>query len=135
MVFKRQNMVVRVIPEPDLLLGALHPVGRFLALVPVLPWKFRQVCSINMLFFGECATININFSFPGAASDGPYWSEAGDVSTEAEVRRSRGQRQAVIRRRFVPLSGQDQDLLDSGSHERSRNMLEQAFDDGMVKLK
>ena len=88
-----------------------------------------------MLYFGKCATIKINFSFPGAASDGPCWSEAGDVSTEAEVRRSRGQKQAVIRRRFVPLSGQDQDLIDSASHERSRNMLEQAFDDGMVKLK
>ena len=73
--------------------------------------------------------------FPGAASDGPCVSEAGDVSTEAEVRRSRGQRQAVITRRLVPLSGQESGPVDFGSHERSRVLLEQAFDDGMVNFR
>ena len=73
--------------------------------------------------------------FPGAASDGPCLSEAGDVSTEAEVRRSRRRRQAVITRRLVPLSGQKPGPVDFGSHERSRVMLEQAFDDGIVEFK
>ena len=73
--------------------------------------------------------------FPGAASDGPSFSEAGDVSTEAEVRRSRRQKQAVITRRLVPLSGQEPDPVDFGSDERSRVMLEQAFDDGIVEMK
>ena len=74
-------------------------------------------------------------SFPGAASDVPCFSEAGDVSTEAEVRRSRGRKEAVITRRLVPLPGQEPGPVDVGSHERSREMLEQAFDDGNIEYK
>ena len=74
-------------------------------------------------------------SFPGAASDGQCLSEAGDLSTEADVRRSRRRKQAVITRRLVPLSGQEPDPVDFESHERSRVMLEQAFDDGIVEFK
>ena len=74
-------------------------------------------------------------SFPGAASDGPCLSEAGHVSKEAEVRRSGRRKQAVITRRLVPLSGEEPDPVDFGSHERNRVMLEQAFDDGIVQFK
>jgi len=74
-------------------------------------------------------------SFPGAGSDGPCFSEAGDVSTEGEVRRSRRRREAIITRRLVPLSGQEPGPVDVGSHERSRVMLEQAFDDGNIKFR
>ena len=87
-----------------------------------------------MLSFGKLTTIDYKLSFPGAASDGLCFSEASDVSTEAEVRRSRRRQQAVITRRLVPLSGQELDPNDVGSHERSRVMLEQAFDDGIVKF-
>ena len=51
-----------------------------------VPWKFRQVCSMSVLYFGKFATIHYELSFPGEASDGPCFSETGDVSTEAEVR-------------------------------------------------
>ena len=37
--------------------GALRPVRRLLALRLLLPWKFRQVCSISVLYFGKFATI------------------------------------------------------------------------------
>ena len=74
-------------------------------------------------------------SFPGAASDGPSFSEAGDVSTEAEVRHMRRRKEAVITLRLVPLSGQEPGPVDVGSHERSQVMLEQAFDDGNIELK
>ena len=57
------------------------------------------------------------------------------MSTEAEVRRSRRRRQAVITRRLVPLSCQEPGPVDFGSHERSRVMLEQAFDDGIIEFK
>ena len=107
---------------------------RLLARLLVLPWKFRQVCSIIVLSFGKMTTIHYEIYFPGAASDGPCFSEAGDVSTEAEVRRSRRRKQAVIMRR-LPLSGQEPDPVDVGSHERSRVMLEQAFDDSIVEFK
>ena len=105
--------------EPNLLRGALRPMSRVLALRQVLPWKFRQVCSICVLYFGKLATIRHEVSFPGAASDGPCFSEAGDVSTEAEVRHMRRRKQAVITRRLVPLSGQEPGPVNVGSHERS----------------
>ena len=57
------------------------------------------------------------------------------MSMEAEVRRSRRQRQVVITCRLVPLSCQEPGPVDFGSHERSRVMLEQAFDDGIMEFK
>ena len=108
---------------------------RLLALVLVLPWNFRQVCSIIVLSFGKLATFHCELCFPDAASDGPCFPEAGDVSTEAEVRRSRWRKQAVITSRLVPLSGQEPGPVDFGSPKRSRVMLEQAFDDGIVEFK
>ena len=94
------------------------------------PWKFRQVCSISVLCFGKLGTIWFCFSFPDAVSDGPCFSGAGDMSTEAEVRRKRRRRQAVNTRHFGPLSGQEPGPVEFGSRERSIELLEQAFDDG-----
>ena len=132
---KRQNVVLSAVPEHNLLWGALRPVQRSLALLLVLPWKFQQVCSIIVLCFGKFATIHYEPSFLGAAGDGPCFSEAEDVSKEAEVRRSRRRRQAVITRRLVPLAREEPGPVDFGSHERIRVMLEQAFDDGIVEFK
>ena len=132
---KRQNVVLRAVPAHNLLWGALRPVERLLALLLVLPWKFHQVCSIIVLNFGKFATIHYEPSFPDAASVGPCLSEAGDVSMEAEVRRSKKRGQAVITRRLVPLAREEPGPVDFGSHERSRVMLEQAFDDGIVEFK
>ena len=132
---KRRNVVFRAVREPNLLWGALRPLRRLLALRQVLPWKFRQVCSMSVLYFGKFATIHCELSLPGAASDGTCFSEAGDVSTEAEVRHMRRRKQAVITCRLVPLSGQEPSPVDVGSHDRSRVMLEQAFDDGNIEFK
>ena len=93
---RRRNVVFRAVPEPNLLWSALRPVRRLLVLSQVLPCKIRQVCSISVLSFGKLATIRYELFFPGAASDGPCFSEAGDVSTEAEVRHLRRRKQAVI---------------------------------------
>ena len=75
------------------------------------------------------------FLFPGAASDAPCSSGAGDLPTEAEVRHKRNRTQAVITRRFVPLSGQEPGPVAFGRRERSRKLLEQAFDDGNGEFK
>ena len=87
---------------------------------------------MSVLYFGKFATIHYEHSFSGAASDGSCFFETGDVSTEAEVRYMRRRKQAVITRRLVPLSGQEPGPVDVGSHERSRVMLEQAYDDGNI---
>ena len=133
---KRRNVVFQAVPEPNLLWGALRPMRRLLVLRQVLPWKFRPVCSMSVLYFGKFTTIHYELSFPGAVSDGPCFSEAGDVSTEAEKRHMRRRKETVITRRLVPLlSGQGPGPVDVGSHERSRVMLEQAFDDGNFEFK
>ena len=116
---KRRNVVFRAVPEPNVLWGALRPVRRLLALRQVLPWKFRQVGSMSVLYFGKFATIHYELSFPGAASDGPCFSETDDGSTEAEVGHMRRRKQAVITRCLVPWSGQTTGPVDVGSHERS----------------
>ena len=109
---KRRNVVFWAVPEPNVLWGALRPVTRLLALRQVLPGKFRQVCSMSVLYFGKFATVHKEISFPGAASDGPCFFETGDVSTEAEVRQIRRRKQAVITCRLVPLSGQEPGPVD-----------------------
>ena len=132
---KRRNVVFQAVPEPKLMWGALRPMRRLLAFRQVLPWKFPQVCSMSVLYFGKFTTIHSELSFQGAASDGPCFSEAGDVSTEAEMRHMRRRKEAVITRRLVPLSGQEPGPVVVGSHERSQVMLEQAFDDGNIEIK
>ena len=132
---KRRIVVFQAVAEPNLLWGALSSMRRLLALRQVLPWKFRQVYSMSLLYFGKFTTIHYEFSFQGAASAGPCFSETGDVSSEAEVRHMRRRKEAVITRRLVPLSGQEPGPVDIGSNERSRVMLEQAFDDGNFEFK
>ena len=70
-------------------------------------------------------------SFLGPIVDVERFSGAGDVLTEAEVRHKRRQKHAAITRRFVPLSGQQTGPVEFGSHERSRELLEQTFEDGI----
>ena len=89
-----------------------------------------------MLTFGKLGTSCNGFSISGAAGDVPCFSGADDVLTEAEVRQKRRRKHAVITRRFVPLSGQEPGpIVEFGSHERSRELLEQAFNDGNDELK
>ena len=49
---------------------------------------------MSVLYFGNVVTIHYELPFPGAASDGPCFSETGDVSTETEVRHMRRRKQA-----------------------------------------
>ena len=124
-----------VVPERNLLWGALHPVRRLLALRQVRHGNIVRFVASVCSTVGKFATIQYKLSFPGAASDDPCFSEAGDVSTEAQVRHMRKRKQAVITRSLVPFSGQEPGPVDVGSHERSRVVLEQAFDDGNIELK
>ena len=59
----------------------------------------------------------------------------GDISTEAETRRQRRSRSARISRRLVPLAQSASASIDFSGRDHSRTLLEQAFDDGMYRLK
>ena len=106
-----------------------------MALRQRLPWKINRLCSLIVLQFGKLGTICYGFSFPGATGDVSCFSVAGDVSTETEVRHKRRREDAVIARRFVPLSGKEPGPVEFGNREWSRELLEQAFDDGNLDFK
>ena len=53
-----------------------------------------------------------------------------DISTEAETRRQRRSRSVRISRRLVPLAQSASASIDFSGQDRSRALLEQAFDDG-----
>ena len=55
------------------------------------------------------------------------------MPTEVETRSRCGRRRAVVTRRFVPLAGASMPFPGS-SHERSRELLEEAFDVGMYHI-
>ena len=57
------------------------------------------------------------------------------MPTEVETRSQRGRRRAVVTRRLVPLAGGSSMLFAVSSHERSREMLEEAFDVGMSHIR
>ena len=128
-------MVFRTVPEPSLLWA--HYVRSECC------WRFDRFFhgnsfkffSIIVLSFGKLGTFYYSFFFAGAAGDVPCFYRAGNMSTEAEVRHKRRRKHAVITLRFVPLSGQEPGPVEFGSHERSRELLEQAFDDGNDELK
>ena len=68
-------------------------------------------------------------SFPGPTGDVQCFSGAAEESTEGELRHKRRQKHAVITRL------QQLGPVEFGSHERRRELLEQAFDDGNDELK
>ena len=62
-------------------------------------------------------------------------SDCDDIPTEAETRSQFRRRRAVVTRRLVPLAGIAPVLFASSSHERSRELLEEAFDNGMYHIR
>ena len=64
----------------------------------------------------------------------PGCSGTGDVSTEVEIEVPTSKRRAVVTRRLIPLAGDGErpSRPDVLVLERSRHLLEQAFDKSMV---
>ena len=58
----------------------------------------------------------------------------GDISTEAETRRQRRSRSAIISRRLVPLVRRATASINFSGRDHSRALLEQAFDDDWYHL-
>ena len=62
-------------------------------------------------------------------------SSCDDFPTEAETRSQVRRRPAVVTRRLVNLAGIAPVPFASSSHERSRELLEEAFDNGMYQIR
>ena len=61
-------------------------------------------------------------------------SDCDDIPTEAETRSQCRRGRAVVTRRLVPLAGGSSVPFAGSSHERSRELLEEAFDVGMYHI-
>ena len=62
-------------------------------------------------------------------------SDCDDIPTEAETRSQCRRRRAVVTRRLVPLAGGASVPFAGSSHERSRELLEEASDVGMYHIR
>ena len=62
-------------------------------------------------------------------------SGCDDIPTEAETRSQVRRRRALVTRRSVPMAGIAPVPFASSSHERSRDLLEEASDDGMYHIR
>ena len=75
-------------------------------------------------------TVEYSLYFIGSSEAAMISSDCDDIPTEAETRSQVRRRRAVVTRRWVPLAGIAPVPFASSSHERSRDLLEEAFDNG-----
>ena len=90
--------------------------------------KFVTLCHIVLAIFG---TVEYSWNFIGITEAAMISPDFDDIPTEAETRSQDRRRRAVVTRRLVPLAGIAPVPFASSSHERSRELLEEAFDNGM----
>ena len=76
-------------------------------------------------------TVDCVWCFIGVSEGAMVSSDCDDVPTEVETRSQCRRRRAIVTRRLVPLAGGSSVPLGGSSHERSRELLEEAFDVGM----
>ena len=75
-------------------------------------------------------TVEYSWYFIGLSEAAMISPDCDDIPIEAETRSQVRRRRAVVTRRLVPLAGIAPVLFASSSHERSRELLEEAFDKG-----
>ena len=90
--------------------------------------KFVTICHIVLAMFG---TVEFSWYFIGVSEAAMISSGCDDIPVEAETRSQVRRRRAVSTRRLVPLAGIAPVPFASSSHERSRELFEEAFDNGM----
>ena len=79
-------------------------------------------------------TVEYSCYFIGNSEAAMIYSGCDDIPTEAETRSQCRRRRAVVTQRLVPLAGSAPVPFASSSGERSRELLEEAFDNGMYHI-
>ena len=96
---------------------------------------FRELVLICIMWELFCVFLNISVMlYSGPVVDVPGRSGTGDVSTEVEKDKPASKRPVVVTKRLAPLAGDGMRPSHSGVPvlERSCELLEQAFDNGMA---
>ena len=134
----RQNSVIpplRDVPGRSSRLGASRHARMLLAPQYMLPWINNQVCIvISCCIRGDLGQFHL-CSFSGPKEFPAVAFGEGDISTEAETLRQTRSRSAKISRRLVSLARSASASIDFSGRDHSQVLLEQAFDDGMYRLK
>ena len=94
--------------------------------------SWYQFFHTTLAMFG---TTEYVWYFIGVSECAMISSDCDDVPIEAETRSQCTRRRAVVTRRLVPLAGGSPVPLGGSSHERSRELLEEAFDVGMYHIR
>ena len=94
--------------------------------------KFVTISHIVMAMIG---TVEHFWYFRGVSEAAMTSSVCDDISIEAEIRSQVRRRRAVVTRRLIPLAGIAAVLFDESSHERSRELLEEAFGNGIYHIR
>ena len=122
----------RVVSEANLRLVMPHLALWYPALYRVLSWILHQVCDIFYFSFWIRSGRWYMFDFSKGVIEAAKISSGGDdIRTEVETRSRSRRRRAVVTRRSSPLAGIAPELFVSARRERSRELLEEAFDKGM----
>ena len=95
----------------------------------------NQVCIDFACTLGEILSRFSSLLFLGPAEVPVADFGEGDLLREAETKRQRRSRSARITRRLVPLARDVSAPIDFLSRDRSRTLLEQAFDNGVYQFK
>ena len=87
------------------------------------------------IVFAMFVTFEYIWYFIGVSEAAMISSVCDDIPTETETRSQFRRRSAVVTRRLVPLVGSAPVPLASSSHERSRELLEEAFHNVMYQFR
>ena len=106
------TLVLRVIPGPNLRLGARHA-----------PMEYESSMNCSTFFIrGDLDQFHL-CSFPGPIEIPGVEFGEGDNSTQAETRRQRRSRSARISRRLVPLARSASAPIDFSGRDHSQTLL------------
>ena len=127
-------LLIPVIPEPNLNLGGLHRLTSVQTVQWWFPWIVCPVCIKHAIALGEI-WVNLHpCCLLGPVETVSVVPGLDDVSTGGQKRRRRTTTSAMITHHLTPLSRCTLSAIDSGSHERSRALLDQAFDEFMYQF-
>ena len=91
--------------------------------------------TLSHIVLAILGTVKHSWFFIGVSEAAMTSSGCDDIPTEAETRSQFRRRRAVVIRRLVPLAGIAPVPNAKSSHERTRELLEDAFDKGMYHIR
>ena len=125
-----------VVPEVTSMWDVQHLVMTYPVLKKDLPWVVHQVCgNISYCFLAMFGTVKSSWYFIGVSEAAKISSGCDDLPVEAETRSDVRRRRAVVTRRLALLAGIAQVPFANSSHKWSRELLEEAFDNGIYHIR